>query len=109
MEAQVLSQWLNHAMPSFSVNGRNERSEQMPGVEGTQGPSPFKGAMSKIAELVTAPVQAAGNVINRFSSGGEGEIHESMMALEKSDIGFKFLVSAKNKAIEAYKETMRMG
>ena len=39
---------------------------------------------------------------------GEGNIHETMVALEKSDISLKFAVSVRNKLVEAYREIMRM-
>ena len=109
MEAQVLSEWLSHSMPSFSVKRGQQGAQDSLVTDDAAKTAPFSGMVSRIADAYQGPVQAASNIVNRFSKGSEGEIHESMMALEKSDIGFKFLVSAKNKAIEAYKETMRMG
>jgi flagellar hook-basal body complex protein FliE len=109
MQAEVLNQWLSQAIPSFAKKGEAQGAGQAPGMDQADGPSPFANVASRLSEAFQTPVAAANNVVNRFSSGREGEIHESMMTLEKSDIGFKFLVTAKNKAIEAYKETMRMG
>ena len=36
-------------------------------------------------------------------------IHETMIAMEKADINLRLMVAVKNKAVEAYKEIMRMG
>jgi len=39
---------------------------------------------------------------------GKAEVHESMIALQKADISMRLLLTVRNKAIEAYKEIMRM-
>ena len=53
--------------------------------------------------------QSAKSVVQAYANGGEGPVHEQSIALEKSDIQFKFLLQLKNKCIEAYKQTMSMG
>ena len=39
---------------------------------------------------------------------GEAGIHETMIALQKADISFRFLLQARNKVMDAYREVMRM-
>jgi flagellar hook-basal body complex protein FliE len=39
---------------------------------------------------------------------GKGGLHETMIALEKADISLRLVVQVRNKAVEAYKEIMRM-
>lgn len=39
---------------------------------------------------------------------GKAEIHETMIALEKSDVSMRLMLTIRNKAIEAYKEIMHM-
>ena len=39
---------------------------------------------------------------------GKAEIHETMIALQKVDISMRLLLSIRNKAIESYREIMRM-
>ena len=39
---------------------------------------------------------------------GKGEVHESMIALQKADTSMKLLLTIRNKVIEAYREVMRM-
>ena len=39
---------------------------------------------------------------------GKAEIHETMIALQKVDISTRLLLAVRNKAIEAYREIMRM-
>ena len=39
---------------------------------------------------------------------GKADIHETMIALQKSDISMRLLLTIRGKAIEAYREIMRM-
>ena len=39
---------------------------------------------------------------------GNGNIHETMIALQKADISMRLLLAIRNKAIEAYKEITHM-
>jgi flagellar hook-basal body complex protein FliE len=39
---------------------------------------------------------------------GKADIHETMIALEKSDISMRLLLAIRGKVVEAYREIMRM-
>ena len=39
---------------------------------------------------------------------GNGSIHETMIALEKADISFRFMMKVRTKITEAYKQVMAM-
>jgi len=39
---------------------------------------------------------------------GKADIHETMIALQKSDISMRLLLSIRGKALDAYREIMRM-
>jgi flagellar hook-basal body complex protein FliE len=39
---------------------------------------------------------------------GETGVHETMIALQKADISLRLLLQVRNKALEAYREIMRM-
>lgn len=41
-------------------------------------------------------------------SGKTSNIHETMLAVTKAELGFNMLVQLRNKALEAYQEVMRM-
>lgn len=45
--------------------------------------------------------------VARFLSG-KGGLHETMIALEKADVSLRLVVQVRNKAVEAYREIMRM-
>ncbi|MCL2340603.1 MAG: flagellar hook-basal body complex protein FliE [Proteobacteria bacterium] len=46
--------------------------------------------------------------MQQLHGGGEKNLHEAMIAIEKADISLRFAVQVRNKAIEAYQEIMRM-
>jgi flagellar hook-basal body complex protein FliE len=39
---------------------------------------------------------------------GKAGIHETMIALQKADISLRLLLQIRNKAMDAYREVMRM-
>lgn len=50
----------------------------------------------------------ADSEIQKLATGEAKNLHEVMLAVEKSGISFQFLTQVRNKAIEAYQEIMRM-
>ncbi len=60
-----------------------------------------------IAEVNSLQTEA--NVsIQKLTSGQTGNIHETMLAVEKADIAFRTMNQVRLKVIDAYKEIMRM-
>ena len=119
MDLGSLSQWFSQMLPA-QAQAQAKRPSMESLITGQSAPdnlakpsdasqSGFSQALARASEAITAPQAASEQVINQFSRGAEGEVHQSMMALEKGDISFKFLMTAKNKLVEAYKEIARMG
>ena len=119
MYMSALTSWLGQMMPSQTAQDPSIMRALLPG-QGAQGTKAaeihdekkdeaFPGLLAKAAESMLGPQGAAQEVVQQFGRGAEGEVHQSMMALEKADISFKFIMTAKNKALEAYKEITRMG
>ena len=78
-------------------------------ITSTQHEDTFSTLMGRAAESVMEPQHAANAATEMFARGEEGEIHQSMLAMERADISLRFLVSVRNKALEAYREIMHMG
>ena len=62
-----------------------------------------KEAVQKVSVL---DAQAKGSVEQMIK--GQVGIHETMIALEKAGISMRLLLQVRNKALEAYREIMRM-
>jgi flagellar hook-basal body complex protein FliE len=64
----------------------------------------FGDMVGKVNDLQTK----ADKAVEMLATGESKNLHEVMIAMEKSSISFQFLTQVRNKAIEAYHEIMRM-
>jgi flagellar hook-basal body complex protein FliE len=87
------------------VEGAETRRAEAP--QGTQGD--FAETLGQAVSAALAPEAEASRAVSDFVSGSGGKLHETLLALDKADISFKFLVSVRNRVIDAYREIMRMG
>ena len=44
----------------------------------------------------------------QLHTGDEKNLHGAMISMEKADISLRYMIQARNKAIDAYQEIMRM-
>jgi len=74
-----------------------------------QEKAPSFGEMLKNSfEQVDTDQQKADAAVKSLLSGRSDEIHQAMIALEKADLSFRFLMQVRNKIIAAYETIMRM-
>lgn len=64
----------------------------------------FSELVSKVNDMQVQSDKA----IQGLASGENKNLHEVMIAVEKSSLSFQFMSQVRNKAIEAYQEVMRM-
>jgi flagellar hook-basal body complex protein FliE len=64
----------------------------------------FSELVSKVNDIQVQSDKA----IQGLASGENKNLHEVMIAVEKSSISFQFMSQVRNKALEAYQEVMRM-
>lgn len=50
----------------------------------------------------------ADQAIQQLHTGGEKNLHNAMISMEKADISLRYMIQTRNKAIDAYQEIMRM-
>jgi flagellar hook-basal body complex protein FliE len=73
-------------------------------------PKPQQG----FGEVINAAVEKVSRLENEADASitdllqGKADIHETMIALQKSDISMRTFLAVRNKVIEAYREIMRM-
>lgn len=60
-----------------------------------------------IKEVNSASMEAEKSSMD-LVSGKNSNIHETMLAVTKAELGFNMMVQMRNKIIEAYQEVMRM-
>jgi flagellar hook-basal body complex protein FliE len=74
-------------------------------VSAIDGAGKFFGELvNKVNDMSLQSDQA----IQKLATGENRNLHETMIAVEKSSISFLFMSQVRNKALEAYQEVMRM-
>ncbi len=68
----------------------------------------FEEILKKSLDEVNKLQNKADQSIEAIASGKMENIQDAVMAIEKADVSLKLLTEIRNKAIEAYKEIMRM-
>lgn len=79
-------------------------------ITGTKeaGPS-FAKSLVEGLERVNSVANRAQELPGDLVSGRIQDLHEVSVALKQSELTFKFALEVRNKLIDAYRETMRMG
>ena len=79
-------------------------SEKVSGEKSAPGFYDFiKGAVKNLNDMEAKADQSVEQLMK-----GEAGIHETMIALQKADISLRFFLQVRNKAMDAYREIMRM-
>lgn len=68
----------------------------------------FGEILGKAVAAVNEDKREAGALAAGLMAGEHSNIHETMIAMEKSSLSFRMLTKAQAKVIDAYKEIMRL-
>lgn len=74
----------------------------------SSGKSEFLDLLEKGIKEINASSQEAEKASMDLASGKSSNVHETMLAVTKAELGFNMMVQMRNKVIEAYQEVMRM-
>jgi flagellar hook-basal body complex protein FliE len=66
------------------------------------------GVFEKLIDAASRNIAGADKAAVSANTGGPVDLHDVMIAMEKADITLRLLVQVRNKAVDAYKEIMRM-
>lgn len=93
--------------PPGSIRRPESITPRAPRAEGTSGAG-FGSALGGLIEQVNAAQHDAGQAIEQLIAGNGGNLHEVMLAVNKAELSFTFLMETRNKLVNAYQEIMRM-
>lgn len=86
------------------------------GPSGASGPaSSEEGAVSfadklrEVADKVNELPANAEKVAEAYADGHQNDLHGTMISMAQADISLRLVSNVRNRAIEAYREVMRMG
>lgn len=74
-----------------------------------QSGSSFGELLTEFAQDVNSAQGAAETASNDFAEGRSDDIHGTMIKLQEADVKLRLLGNVRNRALEAYREIMRMG
>ena len=67
----------------------------------------FGDALGNLLKSVDGSATDANQAVDRMLDG-TGDVHEAMIALQKSDVMLQMAVQIRNKLVQAYQDVMRM-
>lgn len=69
---------------------------------------PFADFLKAQVENVNGLQKEADTAVAAMVTGQSGNLHETMIALDKADVSFRMMTKVRTKIIDAYHEVMRM-
>lgn len=85
----------------------------LPRVESTANPPVNGPSFADRVENALQEVDRSGKTAQRlqdgYANGQQNDLHGTMIAMEEANISMRLLAQVRNKALEAYREVMRMG
>ena len=72
------------------------------------GGAPFGGVLQNMLQQTDALDKKAQDAVTGLLSGQGVEVHDVMIAAQKSDMAFELALQVRNKAVGAYKQMMAM-
>jgi len=66
----------------------------------------FSNILKNAVDHVNKDQINSGKAVENAITGKEGNLHSTLIALEKADVSFKLMMQVRNKLMESYKEIM---
>jgi flagellar hook-basal body complex protein FliE len=97
------------ATPSApSVSSPSAPSAGAPGVGGQSAVS-FTDKLREVVQQTNELPQQGEQVAQQYADGKQNDLHGTMVSMAQADISLRMVANVRNRAIEAYREIMRMG
>lgn len=71
------------------------------------GPS-FKDVLSESIAKVNTQMVDSDQAVEDLAMGRSGDVHQTLIGLQKADISFKMLLEVRSKVLKEYEDVMRM-
>lgn len=81
---------------------------QLPKSTAAGSRAEFSNYLKEAVGEVNQLQQVADKAIQQLVADGKGDLQDTMVALEKADVSFRFMMQVRNKVLEAYQEIIRM-
>ncbi len=68
----------------------------------------FGNILNSAVQQVETANSNANSAVQNFLTGGDGELHSTVLATQKADLEFDMFMQVRNKVVSAYQEIMKM-
>jgi len=92
----------------MNIQGYGPSIQPTQGQQSTGKPGNFASLVQKYTEQVNQDKKSAAVAAENLAVNGTGNVAETLIAVQKADLSFQLLLSARNKLVDAYREVMRM-
>jgi len=82
--------------------------EQGTGGKAKDPSKSFSDTLKEVVNSTNAHVKEADKMALSLAKGENGNIHETMIAMQKADLNLRLLVAATNKIIEGYNQLLQL-
>ena len=72
------------------------------------GGTGFQGVLENAIASVETTRNAGSQAVENFLSGEGGELHSTILAVQRASLSFDLFLQVRNKVVSAYQEIMRM-
>lgn len=92
----------------MNIHGYGIPAQPVQTPQNTQKPGNFGALIKQYTEQVNVEQKAAATQAEDLAVSGTGNVAETLLAVQKADLSFQLMLSARNKLVDAYREVMRM-
>jgi flagellar hook-basal body complex protein FliE len=75
---------------------------------GEAGGTEFAGKVKDMVGSMVDSGRSADSAVMDLMTGGESDMHTAMVKIQEADLGLRFVVQLRNRAVSAYEEIMRL-
>jgi len=94
---------------STALAGQNRVAGGLtPGSESSAGAQPFGDLLAGAVSQVNALENQARAAVDGLIAGSGVDVHQAMIATQKSEMAFELALAVRNKAVQAYQQVMGM-
>jgi flagellar hook-basal body complex protein FliE len=105
-EAAPAAKGMSAADASSLLNGAFGASKTS--SSSSTGGASFSKLLSNAVDDVNAKMQTASAEQAKVLTGDTNNVHQSVIAMQESNVAFSMMVQVRNKLVESYQELMRM-
>ncbi len=99
---------VNAVSASLEASGASVTNSLADQVKQVAPPAPFADLIADAAGQVNQLEQQAQTAVTGMMTGSGVDVHQAMIATQKADMAFEFVLAVHNKAVQAYQSVMGM-